>query len=215
MNVVTSASGERMNPPLEIRKVRLRGLGGQAEHCVRSTRASATGLIRPRPSDAHENASFRGSAHPKPPAHEGPCARPRNLPSGPPSRLHVTISRSQSTQVDFATFQRRIHSLPGSRPRACLRRNVAASLGLAGRFRAADGRFLSRRHGPRWKLGSARRLLRNDRLTRRPRDFGLATQPDAPEACHSEGALTPNPLLTKNPARDRGIYRPDRQAGCM
>jgi hypothetical protein len=39
------------------------------------------------------------------------CARPRNLPSEPPGRLCARISRPQSAKADFASFQRRIHSL--------------------------------------------------------------------------------------------------------
>jgi hypothetical protein len=43
-----------MNSPLEEHEVRLRGLGGPAERCVRDTFASATG-------PAGESMSFRGS----------------------------------------------------------------------------------------------------------------------------------------------------------
>jgi hypothetical protein len=124
-----------MNSPLEEHEVHLRGLGGQAECGVRGACASAAGKFRGViPTERHAIPSVRSQA----------CARSRNLPAKPPDLLHVTISRPQSTQVDFVPFQRRIHSLleaglPSRLPFAVILLAILLGAGDAGaQARTAD-----------------------------------------------------------------------------
>jgi hypothetical protein len=76
----------------------------------------------------------------------------------------------------------------------CSESERSAGLWIDGQLRASASRFLSRRQPSSLKADSARRLLRNDRLTATAHPieiFGII--PDPAKQCHSEGGAAADP----------------------
>jgi hypothetical protein len=107
---------ERINSPLENRKVRLRGLGGRAACGVAGTCASAT----------ESSDQMRGQS---PPARTRElaagwwCIGARiggSIPQSAPGTWPAYATERQSTEVDFVCLLRRIHSLCRARGESLL-----------------------------------------------------------------------------------------------
>jgi hypothetical protein len=142
---------ERLKSPLEIRKVRLRGLGGPAVCGVLCTCASATMDYRTRTSIGII-CGYKSGKPRKP--RWAPRPTHRTVLSGHlPSEFSwlafsATHHRPQSAQADFASSQRRIHSLlgaDGTLPNQPLHRHHSLrgrnSVSLQPRLKAATALF--------------------------------------------------------------------------